>query len=182
MFQEMNHIHKLYEQREHFESNLSSYCSSRNIFEKIVSKMKTLVSTFEGSEADVPAQIKSKIKELAEEGMKWAIKTAQNLNHLSQWSIMTPPDIQGNYSWFSLYQEDGAVVLTRQPWHQFVDEKEAIDIWKTFEKLLVSQHAAEKFGVETTHSQDDIKMMQEMMTPSSHLTIDGLTVYFFKLW
>ena len=83
--------------------------------------------------------------------MNWAIKTAQNLNHLSQWSIMTPPDIQGNYSWFSLYQEDGAVVLTCQPWHQFVDEKEAIDIWKTFEKLSVSQHAAEKFGLGSTH-------------------------------
>ena len=112
-----------------------------------------MVSTFEGSEAnDVPAQIKSKIKELAEEGMKWSIKTAQNLNHLSQWTIMTPPDIQGIYSWFSLYQEDGAVVLTRQPWHQFVDEKEAVDIWKTFEKLLISQHTAGKFGVQTSYS------------------------------
>ena len=50
MFQEMNHIHELYEE------NLHSYCSSRSIFEKIVSKMKALVSTFESSEAnDVPA-------------------------------------------------------------------------------------------------------------------------------
>ena len=143
--------------------------------------MKTLVSTFEGSEAnDVPAQIKNKLKELAEEGMKWAIKTAQNLNHLSQWTIMTPPDIQGNCSCFSLYQEDGAVVLTCQPWHQFVDER---DIWRNkIEMLVIALHTAGKFGVQTSHSKEDISMIQEMMTPKSQLTLDGQTVYFFKLW
>ena len=39
-----------------------------------------------------------------------------------------------------------------------------------------------KFGVQTSHSQEDVSMMQEMMTPKSQLTIDGQTVYFFKLW
>ena len=94
---------------------------------------------------EVPIKIKTKIKELFEEGLKWALKVGKSYNLLSIWGMKMIPHMQGNYSWYSFKQ--GEAIVPREPWHQYVDIKEAEDIFRQFDKLKEAGHLSEKLGV-----------------------------------
>ena len=178
-FEGIQHIFRLSEVKESFEKQLICYIETREIFEDHVDQVKSLVNTMIGSDpTEVPIKIKTKIKELFEEGLKWALKVARTYNLLSNWGMKMIPHMQGNYSWYSFKQ--GETIVPREPWHQYVDIKEAEDIFRQFDKLKEAGHLSEKLGV--IQDAGEIDAFTELLEPKHRLNEDGQVIYFPKLW
>ena len=88
------------------------------------------------------------------------------------------PHMQGNYSWYSFKQGD--TIVPREPWHQYVDIKEAEDIFRQFDKLEEAGHLSEKLGV--IQDAGEIDAFTELMEPKHRLNEDGQQVLFPSLW
>ena len=84
--------------------------------------------------------------------MKQGIKTAEKFDLLSLWSIKVKPNKQGVYSWFALKHKNE--MINREPYHMYLDPKEADDRYDQFSDLMQTAKSAQKLGIET----DNIKM------------------------
>ena len=62
-----------------------------------------------------------------------SLKVGKCFNFLTNWSMSITPEIHGSYNWYSL--RHGEEIVTRKPWYQFVDQKEAQDMFKIVETL-----------------------------------------------
>ena len=72
-------------------------------FKNHLSKLQSLVNILELFEQDeLKPKVKTKIKELLENGLSYAFKVGTHFIHLTCWSINMAPEIQGYYSWYSL--------------------------------------------------------------------------------
>ena len=66
---------------------------------------------------------------------------------MTQYSLNMIPEIPGNYNWYSFRR--GQEILARKPWHQYVDIKEAQDIYGKVGLLKEASLTAAAIGVET---------------------------------
>ena len=94
------------------------------------------------------------------------------------WSVMIVPTIQGNYSWYSLRRREE--VLQRKPWHQYVDLKEAQDVFRRVEQLKEASLLAEKIGAVIDF--EEIEATLELLEPKHRINLEGQVIYFPKLY
>ena len=94
------------------------------------------------------------------------------------WSVMIVPTIQGNYSWYSLRRREE--FLQRKPWHQYVDLKEAQDVFRRLEQLKEAGVFAEKFGVVVDVK--EIEATLKLIEPKNNHNIEGQLIYFPRLY
>ena len=73
------------------------------------------------------------VKDILESGIISAFKVGQCFNKITNYDLSVFPGILGNYSWYGVRR--GETLLARKPWHQFVDIKEAQDLFRKVELL-----------------------------------------------
>ena len=120
----------LCEARKEFERNLSSYVETRITFEDKLDQVVNLMNMLtlmEHEPGDVKPQLKEKIKNLLESGLSYDLTVEKHFNKMTQYSINLIPEIPGIYNLYSFWH--GQELLARKPWHQYVDIKEAQDIY-----------------------------------------------------
>ena len=88
------------------------------------------------------------------------------------------PEIQGNYSWFSLRRDDK--IVPRAPWHQLVYNKEAQDVFKKAEELKEAGLAAAEFGLDVNI--EDLDAISNLLKPDAKYDENGQKVFFMQLW
>ena len=93
--------------------------------------------------------MKEKIKDLLESGLSYGLKVGKYFNKMTQYCLSMVPEIPGNYNWYSFRR--GQEILTRKPWHQYVDirEAQALDIKGKVKELREAGLKAAVIGVET---------------------------------
>ena len=127
--EEIRVIVQLSELRTHFSERLADYVQARDKLENEVTKIKGLMESTEHiPPAEISQPIKLKLTELFDKARVSVLNTARYLNALCMFSIDRVPNIQGYYSWFSLYDRKANTIYMRQPWHQYVDPREGKDV------------------------------------------------------
>ena len=180
-FKNMEHIFRMAKIRASFTEHLQTYIEVRASFEDTCSSVSSMVNMMisTGTKSDeVPSKMKTKIQQLIQKGMKQGIKTAEKFDTLALWSMKVKPQKQGSYSWFSLRHKNE--IIPREPYHLFIDPREAEDIHDVFSDLVEAAKVAAELGVEI-----DSKYIEEhnhLMTPKHTSTLEGQQIYFCNLF
>ena len=97
---------------------------------------------------------------------------------MTHYSLSIIPEIPGFYNWYSFWR--GQEILARKPQHQYVDIKEAQDIYGKVVLLKEASLSAVASGVEMNAADFDGAM--KLMNPEAKYDEEGQRKYFMALW
>ena len=178
----IKHVCRLFELRKTFEKYLDKYIKNRNVSEALLVELKTLINTFTGSDlGNIPAKVKTRIKEISGSVEKSIFKTGICFNNMAAWSMLMQPNILGNYSWYS-YQKQGKAI-PRDPWHQYISIEEVTDISKLAKEALEVIEATMELGIvgEDRNVVSDMERTLMLLTPDVKLNQQGVLEVFPNL-
>ena len=105
MYKYINTVLLYSEIRGEFERYLTSYVETRIVFEEKLDQVLNLLNMLtlmESEPGEVKPKLKTKIKELLESGLIYALKVGKRFNKMTNYDLSVVLEISGNYSWYSI--------------------------------------------------------------------------------